>query len=47
MLQMNGYERRRSLRQEPWGLRMLLVAVTGWDKRKTSGRPERPVSITI
>jgi CheY-like chemotaxis protein len=36
---MNGYEVGRHIRQEPWGEKMILIAVTGWgqdnDKRKS------------
>ncbi|HKV08406.1 MAG TPA: ATP-binding protein [Thermoanaerobaculia bacterium] len=30
MPKVNGYEVARRIRQEPWGQRMLLVAITGW-----------------
>lgn len=30
MPKINGYEVARRIRQEPWGQRMLLVAITGW-----------------
>ncbi|HYE80308.1 MAG TPA: ATP-binding protein, partial [bacterium] len=37
---MNGYETARAIRQEPWGSRVRLVAVTGWgqeeDRRKSA-----------
>ncbi len=36
---MNGYEAARTIREEPWGKNMVLIAVTGWgqdeDKRKS------------
>jgi signal transduction histidine kinase/ActR/RegA family two-component response regulator len=39
MPKMNGYEAAREIRQQSWGQRMLLVALTGWgqdeDKRRT------------
>jgi PAS domain S-box-containing protein len=39
MPKLNGYEAARHIRQQPWGKRMVLVAVTGWgqeeDKRRT------------
>jgi CheY-like chemotaxis protein len=39
MPKMNGYEACRRIRQQPWGRRMLLVAMTGWgqedDRRRT------------
>lgn len=39
MPRMNGYEAARIIRQQEWGARILLVAVTGWghndDKRRT------------
>jgi CheY-like chemotaxis protein/nitrogen-specific signal transduction histidine kinase len=37
---MNGYEAAREIRHEPWGKKMILVAVTGWgqddDKRRAA-----------
>jgi PAS domain S-box-containing protein len=40
MPRMNGYEAARYLRQQPWGGKMVLVALTGWgqdeDKRRTT-----------
>jgi CheY-like chemotaxis protein len=39
MPRLNGYEAARRIRQEPWGLDVLLVATTGWgqeeDRRRT------------
>ena len=39
MPKLNGYEAARSIREEPWGRQILLVALTGWgqedDKRRT------------
>jgi len=39
MPKMNGYEAARTIRREPWGKHMTLIAVTGWgsdeDKRKS------------
>ena len=39
MPRMNGYEAARHIRQETWGTRIILVALTGWgaddDRRKT------------
>jgi signal transduction histidine kinase/ActR/RegA family two-component response regulator len=39
MPKLDGYEAARSIRQQPWGQRMLLVALTGWgqaeDKRRS------------
>lgn len=39
MPNMNGYEAARYIREQPWGLRMILVALTGWgqddDKKRT------------
>ncbi len=36
---MNGYEVAQSIRREPWGKHIVLIAVTGWgqdeDKRKS------------
>jgi CheY-like chemotaxis protein len=36
---MNGYQVARTIREEPWGRRIILIAVTGWgqdeDKRKS------------
>jgi CheY-like chemotaxis protein len=38
MPKMNGYEAARHIRQQPWGRKMTLIALTGWgqeeDKRK-------------
>jgi CheY-like chemotaxis protein len=38
MPRMNGYDAARSIRREPWGKDMMLVALTGWgqdeDKRR-------------
>lgn len=40
MPKMNGYEAARSIRQQPWGKDMVLVALTGWgqqeDRRRTA-----------
>jgi CheY-like chemotaxis protein len=40
MPKMNGYEAARSIRGEPWGKRMILIALTGWgqeeDKRRAT-----------
>ncbi|HYG62706.1 MAG TPA: ATP-binding protein [Thermoanaerobaculia bacterium] len=40
MPKLNGYDAARRIRAEPWGERMLLVAVTGWgqeeDRRRTT-----------
>jgi CheY-like chemotaxis protein len=37
---LNGYEAARKIRDQPWGQRMILVALTGWgqdeDRRKSS-----------
>ena len=39
MPKLDGYEAARSIRQQPWGKRMMLVALTGWgqaeDKRRS------------
>ncbi len=39
MPKMNGYEAARHIRQQPWGNKVMLVALTGWgqeqDKQKT------------
>ena len=39
MPKLNGYEAARSIREQPWGRQMLLIALTGWgqedDKRRT------------
>ncbi len=39
MPKMNGYEAARHIRQQPWGQRMVLIALTGWrqpeDRRRT------------
>ena len=39
MPKLDGYEAARSIRQQPWGERMMLVALTGWgqaeDKRRS------------
>ena len=40
MPKLNGYEAARRIREQPWGKRMVLVAVTGWgqeeDRRRTA-----------
>jgi CheY-like chemotaxis protein len=40
MPKMNGYEAARHIRQQPWGKRMVLIALTGWgqaeDRRRTT-----------
>src|SRR5262249_53233352 len=40
MPKMNGYEAARSIRQQPWGRNIILVALTGWgqeeDKRRAT-----------
>jgi len=46
MPKMNGYEAARHVREQPWGKDMVLVAVTGWGRRRTSGGPAKPASIT-
>ncbi len=37
---LNGYEAARQMREQPWGKRMVLVALTGWgqqeDRRKSA-----------
>jgi CheY-like chemotaxis protein len=39
MPKMNGYDTARAIRHEPWGQRIVLIAVTGWgndeDRRKS------------
>jgi CheY-like chemotaxis protein/anti-sigma regulatory factor (Ser/Thr protein kinase) len=35
---MNGYEAAKALRREPWGKRMLLVALTGWGQAEDQAR---------
>lgn len=35
---MNGYEAARRIRQEPWGQKMALIAVTGWGKDEDKQR---------
>ncbi len=40
MPKMNGYEAARYIRQQPWGKRLVLIALTGWgqpeDRRRTA-----------
>jgi CheY-like chemotaxis protein len=40
MPKLNGYDAAKRIRAEPWGERMVLVAVTGWgqeeDRRRTA-----------
>ena len=33
---LNGYEACRRIREQPWGKDMVLVALTGWGRRKTA-----------
>jgi CheY-like chemotaxis protein len=35
---MNGYEAARHIRQEPWGKRMALIALTGWGQEEDKRR---------
>jgi CheY-like chemotaxis protein len=35
---MNGYEAARSIREQPWGKSMVLVAVTGWGQEEDRRR---------
>ena len=39
MPRLNGYDVARQIREQPWGRKMLLIAVTGWakdeDRRRT------------
>ena len=41
---LNGYEVCRRIREQPWGKDLLLVALTGWGRRKTAIEPGRPAS---
>ena len=52
---LNGYEAARKIREEPWGKKMVLVALTGWgqeeDRRKSreagfNGHMIKPVELT-
>ena len=38
MPQLNGYEVARALRQEPWGARITLIALTGWGQERDRQR---------
>ena len=38
MPKMNGYEAARRIRQESWGKRMVLIAVTGWGQEEDKRR---------
>lgn len=42
MPEMDGYEVARHIREAPWGTRMLLIALTGWDA-DAGPRPGRAV----
>jgi CheY-like chemotaxis protein len=35
---LNGYEAARQIRQQPWGKRMVLIAVTGWGQQEDKHR---------
>jgi PAS domain S-box-containing protein len=37
---MDGYETARRIRQEPWGRKMVLIAITGWGQEKDRRRSE-------
>jgi CheY-like chemotaxis protein len=56
MPRLNGYDAARRLREQPWGKRMLLIAMTGWgqdeDKRRAAEAGfdhhfTKPVDITV
>jgi CheY-like chemotaxis protein len=38
MPKMNGYEAARQIRQQAWGKRMVLVALTGWGQEEDRRR---------
>jgi len=38
MPKLNGFEAARRIRQEPWGRKMVLVAITGWGQREDKRR---------
>lgn len=38
MPRMNGYDAARHIREQPWGERMLLVAISGWDEDEARKR---------
>jgi len=38
MPQLNGYEVARALREEPWGIRIMLIALTGWGQESDRQR---------
>ena len=42
----NGYEVAARIRAEDWGREVILVAVTGWDRKRTSVVRSRRVSTT-
>ena len=43
---LNGYEAARRIREQPWGNFVVLIAVTGWGRRKTAAARTMPGSIT-
>jgi CheY-like chemotaxis protein len=38
MPRLDGYEAARRIRQQPWGQKTVLVALTGWDQEETGPR---------
>jgi len=38
MPKVNGYEAARRIREQPWGKRMLLIAITGWGQEDDKKR---------
>jgi len=38
MPKLNGFEAARRIRQEPWGRKMVLVAITGWGQQEDKRR---------
>jgi CheY-like chemotaxis protein len=40
---LNGYEACRRIRQQPWGKRMVLIAVTGWGQEEDGRRSHEAV----
>jgi CheY-like chemotaxis protein len=47
MPNLNGYDTARRIREQPWGRSIVLAALTGWARKKTSAARARRASTII